>query len=111
MHDDIAALIAYLVAEVGLSANTIAAYRRDLEQHALFLHGRGQNFLQADETAVTAYLGELRARFGRATVQRKLSAMRQLHKHLVREGLTQVDPIATIPGPLPSRCACRRSCG
>lgn len=104
MHDDIAALIAYLVAEVGLSANTIAAYRRDLEQYALFLHGRGQNFLQADETAVTAYLGELRARFGRATVQRKLSAMRQLHKHLVREGLTQVDPTATIPpAPRPVR--------
>lgn len=105
MKEDIEALIAYLVAEVGLSANTIAAYRRDLEQYALFLHDRGQNFLQADETAVTAYLGELRKRtFGRATIQRKLSAMRQLHKYLVREGLTQHDPTATIPpAPRPVR--------
>jgi len=98
MHDDIEALIAYLVAEVGLSANTISAYRRDLEQYALFLLDRRQNFLGADETAVTAYLGELRKRgLGRATVQRKLSAIRQLHKYLVREGLTRQDPTATIP--------------
>jgi len=101
MHEDIEAFIAYLVAEVGLSANTIAAYRRDLEQYGLFLHDRGQNFLSADEETVTTYLGELRGRaFSRATVQRKLSALRQLHKHLVREGLTRQDPTATIP-PVP----------
>lgn len=105
MQEDIEALIAYLVAEVGLSANTIAAYRRDLEQYGLFLHDRGQNFLSADEATVTAYLGELRQRMlGRATIQRKLSALRQLHKYLVREGLTRVDPTATIPpAPKPVR--------
>jgi len=105
MHEDIEAFIAYLVAEVGLSANTISAYHRDLEQYGLFLHGRQRNFLNADEEIVTAYLGELRKRgLGRATVQRKLSALRQLHKHLVREGLTRQDPTATIPAaPKPVR--------
>jgi len=105
MQEDIEAFIAYLVAEVGLSANTIAAYRRDLEQYGLFLHGRERNFLNADEDTVTAYLGELRGRgMGRATVQRKLSALRQLHKYLVREGLTRHDPTATIPAaPRPVR--------
>jgi integrase/recombinase XerD len=105
MHDDIEALLAYLVAEVGLSANTIVGYRRDLEQYALFLLHRGQNFLSADEDTVTAFLGQLRKRgLARATVQRKLSAIRQLHKYLVREGLTKQDPTATIPAaPRPVR--------
>jgi len=105
VQDDIEALIAYLVAEVGLAANTIAAYRRDLEQYGLFLRDRGQSFLSANEETVTAYLGDLRQHaLSRATIQRKLSAIRQLHKYLVREGLTRVDPTATIPpAPKPAR--------
>lgn len=98
MNDQIEALIAYLIAEVGLSANTIAAYRRDLEQYASFLVFRRQALTEADEDSVTAYLGQLRqAGLSRATVQRKLSAIRQLHKYLVREGESRQDPTSTIP--------------
>lgn len=105
MHEDLEALLAYLVAEVGLSANTITAYRRDLTQYAEFLKQRGHDFGTADETVVTAYLGELRkAGRGRATVQRKLSAIRQMHKFLVREGFCHTDPTAIIdPAPRPVR--------
>ena len=105
MHEDIEALLAYMVAEVGLSANTISAYRRDLEQYAAFLRALGRDFRDADEEVVTAFLGDLRKQGrGRATVQRKLTALRQMHKFLVREGIQTKDPTAIIePAPKPVR--------
>lgn len=97
VHEDLEALLSYLVAEVGLAANTIAAYRRDLEQYAQFLRELGRDFRDADETVITSYLGQLRRLGrGRATVQRKLVAIRQLHKFLVREGFSDEDPTAII---------------
>lgn len=105
MQEDLEALLAYMVAEVGLSANTISAYRRDLEQYAMFLRWRQRDFRNADEELVTAFLGDLRKQGrGRATIQRKLAAIRQIHKFLVREGLTTSDPTAIIePAPKPLR--------
>ncbi|MGE5532336.1 MAG: site-specific tyrosine recombinase XerD [Bacteroidota bacterium] len=105
MHEDLEALLAYMVAEVGLSANTISAYRRDLEQYAMFLRWRQRDFRNADETMVTAFLGDLRRQGrSRATIQRKLAAVRQIHKFLVREGLSTCDPTAIIePAPKPLR--------
>jgi integrase/recombinase XerD len=100
LHDDIEALLAYLIAEVGLAANTLAAYRRDLKDYATFLQGRGLTFLSAEEDAVTAYLGQLRsAGRARATVLRKLASLRQMHKFLLREGLTTRDPTAALERP------------
>lgn len=105
MHDHIEALLAYMVAEVGLSANTITAYRRDLLQYTEFLRARGRDLGTVDEDDITAFLGDLRRQGrGRATVQRKLAAIRQLHKFLVREGLSAKDPTAIIePAPKPVR--------
>lgn len=104
MEEDIEAFIAYLVAEVGASPHTVSAYRRDLTQYGRFLQGRGQGFLTATEEDVTAYLGELRQRGrARATVQRQLSSIRQLHKFLVREGLTDRDPTRQLASPQPAR--------
>lgn len=105
MHEYIEALLAYMVAEVGLSANTITAYRRDLLQYTEFLQGRGRDLLSADEDDITAFLGDLRHQSrSRATVLRKLAAIRQLHKFLVREGLSTKDPTAIIePAPKPVR--------
>ena len=105
MNEDLEALLAYMVAEVGLAANTIAAYRRDLQQYEVFLRQRGRTFRGAEEEDVTAFLGDLRRQGrGRATVGRKLTAVRQLHKFLVREGLSSADPTAIIePAPRPVR--------
>ena len=101
MHDHLEALLAYMVAEVGLSANTITAYRRDLLQYTEFLRDRSRDLTSADEDDITAFLGDLRRHGrGRATIGRKLAAIRQLHKFLVREGLAGKDPTAIIePAP------------
>lgn len=104
MQEDIDAFVAYLVAEVGVSPHTVSAYRRDLQQYAEHLLAHGSSFLQANEEDITAYLGTLRHRgLSRASVQRKLSSLRQLHKFLVREGLTDKDPTRNLATPQPAR--------
>lgn len=105
MQADIEAFIAYLVAEVGASPHTVSAYRRDLEQYGVYLRERGvRAFTSAREEDLTAYLGALRHRGrARSTVLRKLSSLRQLHKFLVREGLTDQDPTRNLTNPQPAR--------
>ncbi len=104
MREDIEAFVAYLVAEVGVSPHTVSAYRRDLEQYGEHLAQQGRGFLRATEDDITAYLGELRHRgLSRSTVQRKLSSLRQLHKFLVREGLTDQDPTRNLATPQPAQ--------
>ncbi len=80
-------------AERGLSANTIAAYRRDLRQYAVTLH-------ETDATgadAVLAHLERLRDTGATdTTVARKLASMRSYHRFLVAEGYADEDPTATV---------------
>ncbi len=95
-------LTEHLVVERGLADNTVEAYRRDLEQYAHFLNGRGHdNFTTAQRADVNDFLSGLRRDQHRssATVARKLTSLRQMHRFLVREGLTETDPTANIAPP------------
>ncbi|MEA3393140.1 MAG: site-specific integrase, partial [Pseudomonadota bacterium] len=49
------AFIDALWLEEGLSRNTLAAYRRDLELYARWLEGRGRSLLATEETDLNAY--------------------------------------------------------
>lgn len=88
----------YLLAldvERGLSANTIVAYRRDLDQYLEFLEG-----VEPDQDLVEGYLTMLRVReFASSTVGRKLAAIRGLHRFLVAEGLREEDPTLLLESP------------
>ncbi len=98
-------LTEHLVVERGLADNTVEAYRRDLEQYAHFLNGRGHDdFATAQRSDVNDFLSDLRRDQHRssATVSRKLTSLRQMHRFLVREGLTETDPTANIAPPKPS---------
>jgi integrase/recombinase XerD len=88
----------YLLAlhvERGLAANTISAYRRDLNQYLAFLGGQ-----EPDQAAVESYLGQLRSRdLASSTVGRKLAAIRGLHRFLVIEGWREEDPTLLLESP------------
>jgi integrase/recombinase XerD len=88
----------YLLAldvERGLSANTIAAYRRDLGQYLEFL-----DQAEPDPESVERYVAHLRsADLASSTVGRKLAAIRGLHRFLVIEGLRQTDPTLLLESP------------
>ena len=51
-----------LAAERGAGANTLAAYRRDLEDFSLFLKTAGRTIVKANTDDLRAYLGELSRR-------------------------------------------------
>jgi integrase/recombinase XerD len=89
-----------LAAERGAAANTLAAYRRDLDDFAAHLHAARRNVTNARGDDVRAYLAALAARgFSAASVARRLSAMRQLYRFLYAEGHRSDDPAAAIEGP------------
>ena len=89
-----------------LADNTVAAYTRDLEQYAHYLSGQGcSDFTQATREHARAYLESLGTKLGlkRSTIERKLTAVRRLHKYLVFEGVTKSDPTANLQSPRPAR--------
>jgi integrase/recombinase XerD len=89
-----------MAAERGASPNTLAAYRRDLEGYSAFLASHGLAVGSATTTDVRAYLAELAADgLKPASAARKLSAIRQLHAFLYREGHRADDPTVIIEGP------------
>jgi integrase/recombinase XerD len=83
--------------EDGLAKNTLAAYRRDLEQLAGFLGKRGLD--GAREQDLFAFLG---ARKGRASsAARRLSSLRRFYQWRARERKIGADP--TLKLELPKR--------
>jgi integrase/recombinase XerD len=89
-----------LSSERGASKNTLDAYRRDLEDYAGFLAGRGGGAATATTEEIRAYLVELNRRgLAAPSVARRLSAVRQLHRFLYGEGRRADDPAAVLEGP------------
>lgn len=93
--------LTWLAVERGRSANTLAAYRRDLRAYWAWLHGRGTTALgQVTPEEVLAYVAALRAS-GRAeaSVARALVAVRTMHRFLAGEDLLPADPAADLDPP------------
>lgn len=99
------AFLGFVELERSLSANTVAAYQRDLEQAAKFFLQRGA----ADWRGVTAghasaWVHALSsARYTVASLARKLSALRMLARFLISEKIREDDFTALLSGPKPAR--------
>ena len=91
--------IAYLAVERGASANTIAAYRRDLDRYLTFLVERGTTDLtRVTRDDVLAFIAEQRGEgLAPSTIERRLAAVKGVHKFLVAEGMTTELPTGHIP--------------
>lgn len=89
-----------IATERNASRNTLDAYSRDLDDYAAFLSGRKNDFLKAGTQTIRDYLSALAKReLAAASVARKLSAIRQLHRFLYTEGKRADDPAAVLEGP------------
>jgi integrase/recombinase XerD len=96
----IALFLDMLAAEQGAGDNTIAAYRRDLEDLSSYLAGKGTTFARASTDDVRGYLADLDVRgFKSSSVARKLSALRHLFRFLLAEDTRNDDPAAILSGP------------
>jgi integrase/recombinase XerD len=97
----VADFLGALGSERGLARNTVAAYRRDLRQYVALLADRGR----VDVTAVSAedasaYVRHLHSlQLAPATIARKVSAVRGLHRFLIAEDLAGADPTSMLETP------------
>jgi len=100
MDRHIEAFLEMLAAERGAARNTLAAYQADLADFAAFAAGRGVRAAGADGDALAAYITGLRkAGLSARTAARRLSALRQFHRFLLREGVRADDPTALLDTP------------
>lgn len=89
-----------LTAERGAAVNTIAAYRRDLDDYVAHLARRGRTPRDATPTDVRNWIEAMsRAGMAASTGARRLSAIRQFHKFLFAETRRADDPTATLDSP------------
>ena len=111
LQDLIDGFIETLLSAKGYSTNTCRAYRHDLEEFVIYLAGErlGDQTQKGaaskvktsdiDTLAIRGYLGKLHKRNQKATIARKLAALRSFFRHLVKEGIIQDDPTSLILTP------------
>ncbi|MFW2514182.1 site-specific tyrosine recombinase XerD [Demequina sp. SO4-13] len=111
LADEREAYLAHVTVERGLSAHTVAAYRRDIGRYASFLSERGHSELAdatgADVAAFAEAIGT-GADGGRAlapaSASRTVVAVRGWHRFAVAEGWTRDDPSLDVrPRSVPKR--------
>jgi integrase/recombinase XerD len=93
-----------IASERGAAKNTIEAYRRDLEAYLECLRARGATPLTASDDDLRAFQADGGASgLASASIARRLSTVRQFHKHLYIEGRRGDDPTLALEGPRRSR--------
>src|SRR4029079_7198728 len=96
----IEAFLEMLSAERGSALNTVLAYEADLDDFAVFASGRGRLSSTCDASILQAYMAGLqRAGLAARTASRRLSALRQFHRFLLREGVRDDDPTSLLDAP------------
>ncbi len=98
---DVEDYLTHLAIEKGRAANTLTAYRRDLDRYVSFLGDRPVRDSSPDD--VRAFARQLEADgLARSSTNRTITAVRGLHRFLFAEGLVGSDPTADIePARLP----------
>ncbi|WP_136523738.1 tyrosine recombinase XerC [Geomonas ferrireducens] len=90
----------YLENERNVSQHTLAAYRSDLHQFALFLDPHGTfSLAEVNHLAIRRYLAHLHKGHAKSSIGRKLSAIRALFRYLLREGQVEKNPAELVSTP------------
>lgn len=98
--------LSHLAVERGLSDNTIAAYRRDLNRYIAFLAGRGlDDLVQVSAVDISEFSRDLgEQNLAPASVIRAVVAVRNLHAFALSEGRVEADVAHDVsPGTRPRR--------
>ncbi|MDQ4008975.1 MAG: site-specific tyrosine recombinase XerD [Actinomycetota bacterium] len=100
----------HLAVERGLAHNTVSSYRRDLRRYVGYLHTVGVTGPgDVQEQHVTEFLMRLREgdtdhpALGAGSAARTVVAVRGFHRFLLREGMAEVDPAASVRPPTPAK--------
>ncbi len=99
--DFVTQFLDYLEHERGVSPHTLRGYSRDILDFLEFLRA-GDDFdpTGVDALAVRGFHAHLRERnASKATVARKLAALRSFYKFLVRRSIVEASPVAAVKTP------------
>ncbi|MFJ9556939.1 tyrosine recombinase XerC [Nocardiopsis sp. NPDC101807] len=95
---------AHLSGELGRSPHTVRGYLADLRSLLAFLEENGYRIEDLDVLLVRGWLSRSRdAGASRATVSRRVAAVRALTRYLHREGVLAADPGPRLSGPSQQR--------
>lgn len=111
LERELATYLAHVTVERGLSAHTVAAYRRDLNRYAAFLAQRGKHSIAdavvADVEGFAQAVssgGDGQRPLAASSAARTVVAVRGWHRFALAEGWAQDDPAAVVkPRPAPMR--------
>jgi len=101
MDAAVGSFLEYLGVERGASPHTLRSYATDLTEFTRFLAGEKIERLAAVDTRVVrAYLARLhQRRLSKATIARKLAAVRSCFRFLARRGALEVNPARQVRSP------------
>jgi len=97
--------LTHLSVERGASAHTVRAYSADLQRYLEWAERSGIDPARPSHRQLRLYLAELdRAHYARATIARRLSAVKSWFSYLMTQSLVQSDPSSVLSAPkLPAR--------
>ncbi|HKM62695.1 MAG TPA: tyrosine recombinase [Acidisphaera sp.] len=98
MDRHVEAFLEMMAAERGAARNTLAAYAADLRDAEAFARAGGATLAGADAALLRAWQASLAGASSR-TVARRLSALRQFQRFLLREGVRADDPTELLEAP------------
>ena len=100
----------HLAVERGVAANTLSAYRRDLDRYVGYLAGLGvDSIADVDTVTVSGFLAHLREgdadhpALAASSVARAIAAVRGLHRFALEDGLVPVDVSREVRPAAPPR--------
>lgn len=100
LENAVTAFLNYAQVEKGLSANTLAAYRRDLAKFAAFCQAQRRPLAGVTRDDVVGFLGSLyKRRLDSRSVARHLVALRGFFRFAVAEGWVPAAPTENLESP------------
>lgn len=98
MDSEVRKFLVYLEAARGASPHTLRNYGVDLREFRVFLNER--KLSEVDPLVIRGFLAHLKSRgHSKATLSRKLAALRSFFKYLIRENHLETNPLLGISSP------------
>src|SRR5581483_5709180 len=109
MREAIDSFTEFVRQEKGFSANTLAAYRNDLNQFVDYVEATDGEIEVPDRATIVNFMSHLREReYAASTIARRIAAVKSFFHYLQSQGAIAEDPTRSLPAPRVAR-GCPRS--
>ncbi len=100
MIDPVERFLNYLTVEKGLSANTLEAYKRDINKFRKHIEEAGKTIIRFKRSDITSYINFLRDSGNQtSTIARNIASIRGLCRFFLIEGIIKEDPVENLSTP------------